>query len=133
MMKTILGAVAKCSLVVAAFTLFFLNPAQAQSWPNKPVKLVVPFPPGGGADIVARLLAQGLTERWGQQVIIENKPGANTILAAEQVARATPDGYTLLMAMDTTLTQNQFLFSKLPYDPKTDINCGCSARNDRSQ
>jgi tripartite-type tricarboxylate transporter receptor subunit TctC len=108
-------------VVLAAFGSFLGSPAQAQNWPTKPVKLVVPFPPGGGADIVARLLAQGLTERWGQQVVIENKPGANTILAAEQVARATPDGYTLLMAMDTTLTQNQFLFGKLPYDPITDF------------
>jgi tripartite-type tricarboxylate transporter receptor subunit TctC len=120
-MKLALLALAKCSLVIAALSSFLLSPAQAQSWPNKPVKLVVPFPPGGGADIVARLLAQGLTERWGQQVVIENKPGANTILAAEQVARSSPDGYTLLMAMDTTLTQNQFLFTKLPYDPISDF------------
>lgn len=70
---------------------------------------------------MARTLAQGLSERWGQAVVVDNKPGGNTILAADAVARSAPDGYTLLFAMDTTLTQNQFLFSKLPYDPKADF------------
>lgn len=95
--------------------------AQSPNWPNRPVKLVVPFPAGGGADVVGRLLAQGLSQKWGQPVVIDNKVGANTIVGADVVAKAPADGYTLLMAMDTTLTQNQFLFSKLPYDPINDF------------
>ena len=94
---------------------------QAQAWPNKPVKLVVPFPAGGGADVVARLLSQKLSERWGQNVVIDNRAGANTVIGADAVAKSPADGYTLLMAMDTTLTQNQFLFTKLPYDPSADF------------
>ncbi len=98
-----------------------LATAQSQPWPNKPVRLVVPFPAGGGADVVGRLLAQGLSQKWGQPVVIDNKVGANTIVGADAVAKSPADGYTLLMAMDTTLTQNQFLFSKLPYDPVGDF------------
>lgn len=93
----------------------------AQAWPTKPVRLVVPFPAGGGADVVGRLLGQGLSAKWGQPVVIDNKAGGNTILGADAVAKAPADGYTLLFAMDTTLTQNQFLFSKLPYDPLVDF------------
>lgn len=93
----------------------------AQAWPTKPVKLVVPFPAGGGADVVARLLTQKLSERWGQTVVVDNRGGANTVIGADAVAKAPADGYTLLMAMDTTLTQNQFLFAKLPYDPIADF------------
>ncbi len=95
--------------------------AQAQAWPSRPVRLVVPFPAGGGADVVGRLLANGLSARWGQPVVVDNKVGGNTIVGAEAVARSPADGYTLLMAMDTTLTQNQFLFSRLPYDPLADF------------
>ena len=95
--------------------------AQVQAWPARPVKLVVPFPAGGGADVVARLLTQKLSERWGQPVVVDNRAGANTVIGAEAVAKAPADGYTLLMAMDTTLTQNQFLFAKRPYDPVADF------------
>ena len=95
--------------------------AHAQAWPSKPVKLVVPFPAGGGADVVARLLSQKLSERWGQPVVVDNRAGANTVIGADAVAKSPADGYTLLMAMDTTLAQNQFLFTKLPYDPVADF------------
>jgi tripartite-type tricarboxylate transporter receptor subunit TctC len=95
--------------------------AQPQAWPSKPVRLVVPFPAGGGADVVARLLTQKLSERWGQPVVVDNRAGANTVIGADAVAKSPADGYTLLMAMDTTLTQNQFLFTKLPYDPVADF------------
>lgn len=108
-------------LVLAAGLTSIPAKAQAPAWPNRPVKLVVPFPAGGGADVVGRLLAQGLSQKWGQPVVIDNKAGANTIVGADAVAKSAPDGYTLLMAMDTTLTQNQFLFSKLPYDPIGDF------------
>ncbi|MDB5966023.1 MAG: tripartite tricarboxylate transporter substrate binding protein [Polaromonas sp.] len=94
---------------------------QAPAYPTKPIRLVVPFPPGGPADILGRIVAQGLTETLGQSVIVDNKGGASTIIGADLVAKAPPDGYTLLLAIDATLTMNQALFSKLPYDPIKDF------------
>ena len=85
------------------------------SYPNKPIKIVVPYSPGGFTDILARLMSQKLSEKLSQPVVVENKPGASTIIGAESVARAKPDGYTLLMAVTTTLSTNPHLFSKLPY------------------
>jgi tripartite-type tricarboxylate transporter receptor subunit TctC len=93
----------------------------AQSYPAKPIRIVVPFPAGGPSDVLSRIIGQKMTENWGQQVIVENRPGANTFIGAEAVARAAPDGYTLLMAIDSTLVMNQFLFSKMPYDPIRDF------------
>jgi tripartite-type tricarboxylate transporter receptor subunit TctC len=93
----------------------------AQPYPNKPIRVVVPFPAGGPSDVGMRLIAQKMTESMGQQVLVDNRPGANTIIGAEAVAKAAPDGYTLLCAIDSTLTMNQFLFRKLPYDPIKDF------------
>jgi tripartite-type tricarboxylate transporter receptor subunit TctC len=95
-------------------------PASAQSWPTKPVRIVLPFAPGGGTDIMGRLLSQKLTEELGQQFIVENRPGAGATIGAAFVAKAPPDGYTLLitapeMAIHPTLTP------KLPYDPLKDF------------
>ncbi len=95
--------------------------ASAQTWPARPVKIVVPFSAGGLADALARGIAQELTHEWPQPVLVENKPGANTIIAAEYTARSPADGYTLLMANDPTLSSNQYLYSKLPYDPVKDF------------
>ncbi len=93
-------------------------PALAQSsWPVKPVTLVVPFPPGGGTDTGARLVAQKLSTKWGQQVIVENKGGAAGQIGAEAVAKARPDGYTLLMGNIGTQAINPSLYKKMPYDP----------------
>lgn len=92
-----------------------------QGWPARPVKIIVPFTAGGLADALARGLAQELTREWSQPVVVENKPGANTIIAAEFVAKSPPDGYTLLMANDPTLSSNQYLYGKLPYDPVKDF------------
>ncbi|WP_085936900.1 tripartite tricarboxylate transporter substrate binding protein [Enhydrobacter aerosaccus] len=89
-------------------------PAQAQSWPSNPVKIVVPFGPGGPADVYARILAQGLTESLGQQFIVDDKPGAGGIIGTDMVAKAAPDGYTLLM-MSNTQTTNETLFARKPY------------------
>jgi len=89
--------------------------ASARAFPEKPVRIVVPYAPGGFTDILARLVAQKMTDKLGQPVIVENKPGASTILGAEMVARSPADGYTLLMGVTTTLSTNQFLFKKLPY------------------
>ena len=91
-----------------------------QPWPNRIVKLVAPFPPGGGTDVVARILTNRLSEVWGQQVVVENKPGAGGNFGAEQVARADPDGYTILIAA-LPMAVNRFLFKSLGYDSITDF------------
>jgi tripartite-type tricarboxylate transporter receptor subunit TctC len=93
----------------------------AASFPSRAIRLIVPFPAGGPADIVARLIGQKMSEDWGQPVVIENRAGANTIIAAQAAAKAAPDGYTLLMAIDSTLVMNQFLYKNLPYDPLADF------------
>jgi tripartite-type tricarboxylate transporter receptor subunit TctC len=95
--------------------------AQAESYPNRTIRIVVPFPAGGPSDIVSRLIAQKMSEDWGQPVVIENRPGGNTVIGAQAVAKAPPDGYTLLMAIDSTLVMNQFLYKNLPYDPLADF------------
>jgi tripartite-type tricarboxylate transporter receptor subunit TctC len=89
----------------------------AQAWPSKPIRLVVPFTPGGSSDILARAVGQKLTEAWGQAVVIDNVPGAGGSLGADRVAKAAPDGYTLLMAHIGTLAVNPLIYPKLPYDP----------------
>ena len=93
----------------------------ADAWPQRPVRMVVPFPPGGGTDVVARALAQKLAGRLGTAVVIDNKPGASTIIGTEAVVRADPDGYTLLVSGSTSYTVNPALRSKLPYDPAKDL------------
>jgi tripartite-type tricarboxylate transporter receptor subunit TctC len=93
----------------------------AKSFPDRPVKVVVGYSPGGLPDTIARLVGQKLSERWGQQFVVENKPGANGILGAESVAKAAPDGYTLLMTDNSTHAILPFLFTKLPYDADRDL------------
>jgi tripartite-type tricarboxylate transporter receptor subunit TctC len=95
--------------------------ATAQTYPSRPIRLVVPFAAGGPADFLGRVLGQKLSEALGQQIVVDNRPGANTIIAAQAVARADPDGYTLLMAIDGTLVMNPFLYTRLPYDPMKDF------------
>jgi tripartite-type tricarboxylate transporter receptor subunit TctC len=90
-----------------------------EKFPTKPVTIVVPFPPGGGTDTGARLIAQKLTERWGQQVVVDNKPGAAGSIGASAVAKAKPDGYTLLMGNIGTQSINPSLYKSLPYNPET--------------
>ncbi len=95
--------------------------AQAQAWPTKPVKVVVPFPPGGGTDIGTRILAQKLGEAFGQAFVIENKPGAAGIVGTEYTARSAPDGYTFMMGNIGTHAINVSLYKKLSYDPVKDF------------
>ena len=90
--------------------------ASAQAYPNRIVKLVVGFPPGGGADAVSRIIANRLSEVWGQQVVVENKPGAGSNLALDNVANSPPDGYTIIMSVRAP-GLSRFLFSQLSYDP----------------
>jgi tripartite-type tricarboxylate transporter receptor subunit TctC len=93
----------------------------AQTFPARAIHIVIPFPAGGPADIAARLIAQKMSEDWASPVVVDNRPGANTIIGAQVVARAAPDGYTLLMVIDSTLTMNQYLYRALPYDPLNDF------------
>lgn len=95
--------------------------AQAQTYPAKPIKLVVPFPPGGTTDILARAVGGELSKAWAQQVIIDNRPGAGGNIGSEVVAKSPPDGYTLLMGTVGTHAINQSLYSKLPFDPVKDF------------
>jgi tripartite-type tricarboxylate transporter receptor subunit TctC len=93
----------------------------AGDYPNRPVRIIVPYPAGGSTDILTRLLAKGLTQRWGQAVVVENRGGASGIIGTEAAARAEPDGYTLLMNGSGPHTVNISLFDKLPYDPVRDF------------
>ena len=109
-------------IVVALLGLFVATlPVAAQDWPAKPVKIVVPFGPGSTPDVVARLIADHLQKKLGQPFIIDNKPGASGNIGTDAVAKAAPDGTTIGVSIGGPLAINTLLFSKLPYDPKTDI------------
>jgi tripartite-type tricarboxylate transporter receptor subunit TctC len=95
--------------------------AWAQGYPSKSIRIVVGFPPGGGNDIIARMVGAKMQESWGQPVVIENKPGANSIIAAEFVAKSAADGYTLLVNATGGMSVNPVLYAKLPYDPLKDF------------
>src|SRR5215467_1958955 len=95
--------------------------ARADDYPTHPVTLIVPYTPGGSTEILARIVAQNLERKLGQSVVVENKPGAGTVIGATMVAKAAPDGYTLLMATPTPLAINVRVHKELPYDPATDF------------
>ena len=100
----------------------WLGPAAvAQTWPAKPVRIVFPYSAGGPVDVLLRALAMRMSETMGQQFVVENRPGANEIISAEAVARAAPDGYTLIFASDAVFSLNPHLYSKLPYDANKDF------------
>ena len=106
-------------LAVLAFSV--AGAAAAQQWPTKPVKFIVPFPPGGATDISARLLGQKLSEMWGQTVVIENRGGAGGGVGAAEAARAAPDGYTLFFPSGSVVTANQHIYAKMNYNPEKDF------------
>src|SRR6195256_1954238 len=112
MRTRLLAIVALCAASAGAF---------AQAYPSKPIRIVVGFPPGGGNDIIARLVGAKMQEAWGQPVVIDNKPGANSIIAAEFVAKSEPDGYTLLVNATGGMSVNPVLYAKLPYDSLKDF------------
>jgi len=95
--------------------------AGAKDYPNRTIRVIVPFPPGGPADIVTRLVGQRMSEDWGQPVVVENRAGGNTAIGAQAAARSAPDGYTLFVAMDTTMVMNPLVTPNLPYDPLKDF------------
>ena len=91
------------------------------NYPDKPVKLIVAYVPGGATDIIARVLSAHLSQKWGQQVVVENKPGASGMIGAEQVVRASPDGYTLLLGYTPEVSINKLVFKSMRYDPQSDL------------
>ena len=109
-----------CALLVTAIG-WTPGPLIAQGYPTRPVKLVVPFPPGGSLDFTGRLIAQRLTEMWGQSVVVENKPGAGGNIGADFVAKSAPDGYTILMGALSTHAVNPSLYTTMPYDAVRDF------------
>ena len=114
-MKTVTKIVAACILLLAAAG------AAAQPYPARPIRIIVPQAPASGPDIMARQVAQKLTESWGQQVIVDNRPGANGIIGMEAVAKSKPDGYTLVMSVPSALTMNPYVYKQLPYDTFRDF------------
>ena len=111
-MKAVLKVFAFCVAAVCAASVLAQD-----AYPNRPIRVIVPFAPGGGTDIVSRTVAAKLTESWKVPVVVENRPGGNTLIGAEAAARSAPDGYTLFVPIDSTLAMNQSLYTKLPYDP----------------
>ena len=118
-----MGSLIRVASIIASFVLVasFTLPAGAQTYPSRPVKLVVGFPPGGGTDILARIVAQKLSDSWGQQAIVENRPGASATIGANAVAKAPPDGYTLSMGQLTPNAIAPALMPNLPYDAIKDF------------
>jgi tripartite-type tricarboxylate transporter receptor subunit TctC len=111
----------KKALLLGLSTLILSANLWAQNYPTKPVKLIVPYPAGAPVDNFARGLSEGLTKLWGQQVVIDSRPGANEIIAASATAQAPADGYTLLLGSDAAFTQNAFLYNKMPYNADKDL------------
>lgn len=114
-----LAALLTSTLLTAC--MLWAPPGTAQSYPNKPVRIIIPSAAGGPTDVLTRVIAQKMSEAWGQQVIPDNRPGASSIIGAQAAAKSPNDGYTLLMAIDSTLALNPSLFAKLPYDPQKDF------------
>ena len=108
--------------LLCALAILSHAPARADDYPSRPIKLVLPQPAGGAVDLIARTLGERLAEQMKQPVIVENMPGANGSLAGAAVARAAPDGYTLMMAVDSNLVINPSLYNNLNYDPFTRLS-----------
>ncbi|MEJ8854562.1 tripartite tricarboxylate transporter substrate binding protein [Variovorax robiniae] len=109
------------ALAAGAAATLLLPTAHAQAWPSRPIRIVVPYPPGGATDNLARIIGDKLSARLGQPAIIDNKGGAGGIVGTDAVAKAAPDGYTLLVALTTSMLTNQFLYESLPYNPQRDL------------
>src|SRR5687767_1992859 len=112
--RTVIACAAACATILAA-------PVAAQSFPARTVTLVVPYAPGGLPDTVARVVAQKLSDKWGQAVVVENKPGGNGVVAPQYLAQKPADGYTLLVTDGSMFSINPFIYKSLPYDPQKDF------------
>src|SRR5262249_37301711 len=120
--RSMMVRVAAASCLVSSFLPSAITSAgAAESYPVRPVRIVVPFPPGGPTDILMRVIAQRMSEIWAQPVVIENQPGANTVIAAARVVKMPADGYTLLAVMDVTMVLNPITNRNLAYDPLKDF------------
>jgi tripartite-type tricarboxylate transporter receptor subunit TctC len=108
-------------MIFAALLVGFSQQAALAQYPSKPVHIVVPYPPGGAVDAFARVLSQQLSDVWSQQVVVENRPGASTMIGAEQVAKSSADGYTLLLTAELTFVTVPHLYEKIPFDPLKDF------------
>ena len=118
-MKPLLRSMLVVSLCVAGIVAW--QPAHAQSYPTKPIRMIIPYPPGGGSDTIFRPFAQHFAARLGQQIIVDNRGGGGGSIGMEAVARATPDGYTIVAALTAQLANNPALYKNLPYDPIKDF------------
>jgi tripartite-type tricarboxylate transporter receptor subunit TctC len=107
--------------LLLAMVAIVLSPALAQDFPSRPVRMIVPYPPGGGVDGLARPLADQLSKVWRQPVLVDNKPGAGTIIGGEAVVKAPADGYTLFFTTDSSITSNPHLYKNMPFDPIKDL------------
>jgi succinate dehydrogenase cytochrome b556 subunit len=116
-----LAAVVTASALAIGLLFALSSTAHAQAWPQKPVKFIVPFPPGGATDISARMIGQRLGDMWGQTVVIENRGGAGGGVGAAEAARAAPDGYTLFFPSGSVVTANQHIYAKMSYNPERDF------------
>ncbi len=112
---------ARCAYALATAAFWFACAAAAQGYPNKPIRVIIPYPPGNTADILARLIGPKMTERMGQQVIVENRAGASGLIGMELVARAAPDGYTIGVGQGGNLVVAPHTYKKIPYDPLQDF------------
>lgn len=112
---------AVCALAFAVISVLGAGSVVAQQYPNRMVRIINPFPPGGGGDLLGRLFGERLSKMWGQPVVVESKPGAASIIATDFVAKAAPDGHTLLLTSDASITSNPHLYPKLPYDALRDL------------
>jgi tripartite-type tricarboxylate transporter receptor subunit TctC len=121
MRKILQSFTAALAAIACAFSAGAAFAQAAKNYPDRPVRVIVGYSPGGLPDTIARLVGQKLSERWGQQFVVENRPGANGIVGAEIVAKSTPDGYTLYMTDNSTTAINPFLYSRLPYDAEKDL------------
>lgn len=125
MLKLSIHKYCSICLLASSFTFFWNDIVYAQSnvkpYPNRQITLYVPFPPGGATDLMARTIGQRIFKKWGQSVVIENKPGAGGMLAASQAAKASPDGYTLFFGASAQLAVNQSIYSKMSYDAQKDF------------
>ena len=113
---------ALCYLFLAAMALIATSVHAQGAWPNRPVRIVVPFPAGQGADIITRIVSERLSPALGQPIVVENRPGAGSMLGSEFAARAEPDGYTLLAAGSSAMAINPYLYTKLNFNPLKDFD-----------